>query len=196
MDNTKRLFIALDISDSIRNDIDNEVYGSNFYRRKDIGKVSWVKPANLHITLKFLGDTKTGDIIKIGEVMSRATGLRGAGALTLDYTGLGVFPNMKRPRVIWVGFNDSSGTLDSIVTEINIGLEKELGIKREMRRFTPHLTLARIRGDVDHNKLAEFIKDGLKLTESSFEVNSIVLYESELKPSGAVYKKVMEPSLI
>ena len=184
----KRLFIAVDITESIRNDLRNEVY-----KDKSIGKVSWVKPDNLHITLKFLGNVSAGDIDKIAAIMDKAAS--GKGEITLTYTKMGVFPNLSRPRVLWVGFEEPAGTLKGIVKELEEGLSSLLGTAKEKRPFVPHLTIARIKDYTKHVKLSELIKKGVNLTEESFKVSQIVLYNSELKPSGAVYTKVKAASL-
>jgi 2'-5' RNA ligase len=186
----KRLFIAVDITESIRNDLRNEVY-----KNESIGKVSWVKPDNLHITLKFLGNVSAGDIDRIAAIMDKAA--TGKGEITLTYTKMGVFPNLSRPRVLWVGFEEPSRALKGIVMELEEGLSSLLGTAKEKRPFVPHLTVARIKDHkyAKHVKLSEFIKKGVNLAEGSFKVSQIVLYNSELKPSGAVYTKVRSASL-
>jgi 2'-5' RNA ligase len=186
--NTKRLFIAIDIDESIRNDLKNEVY-----KKEHLGHLSWVRPENYHLTLKFLGDVPTSDIDKIAGILEKST--RGRGDTTLTYTTLGVFPSPSRPRVIWVGFKESSDTLKRIANEIDEGLFSELGMQKENRPFTPHLTIARVKKHINKHRLAEFLKKGVDFKKNSFDVKNIVLYESELKQSGAEYRRIKEAAL-
>lgn len=184
----KRLFIAVDISESMINDIKSEIYD-----KISIKGLKWVKAENLHLTLKFLGNVPVGDIDKISSVMEAAA--KDKENITLKYTGLGVFPNLSRARVLWVGFEDASNVLENIAAEIDEGLARELGTEREKRRFTPHLTIARLKNFSGHVKLSELIKKGIEFTKDSCEVSEIVLYESVLKKTGAIYTKIKTVSL-
>lgn len=179
----KRLFIAVDISDSTR-----EILKRDMYKKGDFGRVSWVKPENMHITLKFLGDVVIDDIDKIIGIMDKS--VLDKEKASLRYAKLGVFPDFLRPRVLWVGYEEDSDALKSIVDNLEDELSKALGIAKERRSFTPHLTVARIKGDVDQTKLADFTKKWAGLKDDSFFVSQIVLYSSDLNPSGAVYTKI------
>ncbi len=184
----KRLFIAVDIADHIRSELTDQVY-----KKGDFGRVRWVKPENYHLTLKFLGDTTITDIAKISDIMGAVAS--GSGEVTLTCDRLGLFPHLSKPRVMWVGFTDSGDRLGSIAARLDKELDQSLGIARERRKFSPHLTVARIKGDVNHFKLSGFIKKGVELCNNSFTISSIVLYSSELTRTGAVYTIVKEVSL-
>ena len=184
----KRLFIAIDISKVVCEDLKNEVY-----KKVDFGRASWVNPDNYHITLKFLGDVLVSEIDVIAGIMEGAAA--GKGEITLACTQLGLFPNLSKPRVLWVGFEDDSGVLVKIVSGLEDALLSMLGIKKERRPFTPHMTVARIKGGVDHIKLSRFVKKGIDLRESSFRISQIILYSSELKQSGAVHTILKTASL-
>lgn len=184
----KRLFIAVDISKAVCEELKKEVY-----KKVDLGRASWVNPENYHITLKFLGDVPVSEIDAIAGIMEEAAANKGE--LTLACTQLGLFPNLARPRVLWVGFEDYSGVLGKIVSELEDSLQSRLKIKKERRPFTPHMTVARIKGNVDHIRLSKFVKKGIDLQESSFTVSKINLYSSELKQSGAVHTILKSASL-
>ncbi|HEV3003704.1 MAG TPA: RNA 2',3'-cyclic phosphodiesterase, partial [Pirellulales bacterium] len=106
-------------------------------------KVRWVEPENLHYSLKFLGDVELLEIPKVCEAVTRAVTDKPPFEITA--LGAGAFPDLRRPRTIWLGVADGSESM----VELNGAIERELaplGFRREQRRFRPHLTLGRVRG--------------------------------------------------
>ena len=183
-----RLFVAVDIAESIRDTIRSELYKSTALKN-----ARWVRPENLHLTLKFIGDVRTIDIESVKRVIEKAAA--GKGSTTLRYSGMGVFPNVSRARVLWLGFGDGSNILSKVVRGLDEGLFDSLKIEKDTRTFTPHLTVARFKGGVDQSSLKQFLDSGMTLKDDSFYVSDIVLYRSELKQSGAVYTKLHSVSL-
>jgi len=152
--------------------------------------VRWVKPGGIHLTLKFLGDVPANRIEEIERALTQACA--GFPAFSLSVGGLGCFPNPRRPRVVWVGVQEESGTLAGLQKAIEDGMEK-LGFAPEGRKFHAHLTLGRTQrrassGDVRRlGRLVQEIEIG---PLGQMEARSVSLIKSDLKPTGAVYTQL------
>jgi 2'-5' RNA ligase len=145
--------------------------------------VSWTKPENVHLTLKFLGDVEETRLEQVKEAISQTA--QAHARFELIAHSCGVFPNEKNPRVLWVGLKDESGVLSPLVAEIEERLSR-IGFAKEDRPFRVHLTIGRVRSRGNAQELAR------KLIASDFPahrfpVERIVLMRSDLKPTGAVY---------
>lgn len=148
-------------------------------------RAKWVRPENLHVTLKFLGETDPGKLRAIQKALSS---IQDASAVTLSFRGLGFFPNEKRPRVFWVGM-DGSGNLKTLADAIDREMHK-LGFALENRPFTPHLTLARFEPPGLAPQLAATVKDNSAREFGSLTAREFRLIESKLKRTGAEYTTV------
>jgi len=144
--------------------------------------VKAVAAKNLHITLKFLGDTDSDSITEITDRLYFST--QSKPAITLGIVGLSAFPRHTRPSVVWAGIEDS-GTLAEIAEKLQAEL-KPLGFKRDKRLFQPHLTLARVRGKPPE-ELFTLINNHQSTDFGTASVDSIELIQSELRPEGARY---------
>lgn len=148
------------------------------------GKVSWPKPENIHLTLKFLGDT---DERRLDEI---ASGLTGAAAsvrpFMLQICGVGAFPNLKYPRVIWVGAASEGNQLSLLVHNIEERMSA-VGFPKERRPFSAHLTLGRVKDVHGIQPTIEKMQQYEKFDGGSFEVDIIHLIKSELHPAGSIY---------
>ncbi|MBU4288720.1 MAG: RNA 2',3'-cyclic phosphodiesterase [Proteobacteria bacterium] len=151
-------------------------------------KVRWVNLENIHITLKFLGNINYTDIERISETI--ITSVNGYAPISLEVKGAGVFPNIKRPRVIWVGITGEIKKLTGIQKDIEQNLEK-LGFPPEKRPFKGHLTLGRIKGKIDPKKLLDAMKKFEKFESELFIADKIFLFKSDLKSTGSVYTELM-----
>lgn len=178
----KRLFIAADISDEAR-----RIAAEQIRMLKDVSPergVSWTRSENLHVTIKFLGDTDEALIPKITEtVQNIAEGFR---SFTLELSA----PEILGKRVISISINDPSRTIFDLEKRIDTECTK-LGFSSENRSFHPHLTLARIRDPKSTNDLIRRHRQ-TQIDPVSFEVRQIVLYESGLRSTGSVYTKLRE----
>lgn len=141
-----------------------------------------MRAENLHVTLKFLGAVADE---KLEEVRAALANIRSDQAVTLEFRGLGFFPNEKRPRVFWVGM-EASPNLKTLASDIEVAVE-ELGIPREKREFSPHLTLARFEGPTLPASLRKAIAENAQREFGSLRTNEFRLIHSKLKPSGAEY---------
>ncbi|MBI2560737.1 MAG: RNA 2',3'-cyclic phosphodiesterase [Planctomycetes bacterium] len=180
-----RTFIAVEINEEIRKGLSDLIT-----RLKTTGAdVKWVAPENIHITLKFLGYIEDSQVVLVSQLIREAT--TSINSFTTVIKHLGAFPNVKRPRVIFVVAHEEGNNLATIYSRLNESLTK-LDIESESREFTPHLTVGRVKSLKNLTALTDLM-DSLK--ESSFGqqmVKGIVLMQSDLKPTGPVYKKLEE----
>jgi 2'-5' RNA ligase len=142
----------------------------------------WVRPENLHVTLKFIGEVSPTKLEGIRDALSA---IRSDAPVEIKFRGLGFFPNEQHPRVLWAGL-DASANLPPLAGDIDGALETQ-GIALERRPFTPHLTLARIEPPGLHEKLRAAIQKNGAREFGSFQTREFYLIESKLKPSGAEY---------
>lgn len=148
--------------------------------------VRWIKPDNIHLTLKFLGNIDEKNIDEIVKIIKEVC--IKYNMFTLEVRGIGVFPNIKSPRVLWVGIN-GNGVLAELQREIEDGMAS-LGFESESRRFTPHLTLGRFRSSMGKKNLFDKIELHKNDSFGLIEVKSISLMRSDLNPAGARYTKI------
>jgi RNA 2',3'-cyclic 3'-phosphodiesterase len=176
-----RLFIAIEISEEIRRRLESFLTEM----RSVAPHVKWVRAAKLHVTLKFLGNTDAAKIAQIGGALQT---IRSPKPVTLDFGGLGFFPNEKRPRVFWVGMA-SSTNLPALAADID-GAMHRFGFPLEARPFTPHLTLARFDPPGLPSKLGTALKQHPSDSFGSLSTREFHLIESKLRPTGAEYTTV------
>jgi 2'-5' RNA ligase len=173
-----RLFIALEIPAAVQENLAALL--------KSFCTVSpqtrCVRPENLHVTLKFIGAVPE---TKLAAIRSALVGVRSDQPVALDFRGLGFFPNEKHPRVFWAGI-EASPNLKILAADIESVVEK-LGIPREQRPFSPHLTLARFEPPGLPERLRSAIQEDAARKFGSFRTNQYHLIESKLKSTGAEY---------
>jgi len=180
-----RLFLAVDMPDSIRRSAGDLVRQLNIPAQK----VRWVKEENLHITLKFLGETPRErlDAVKEG-ARAAATGF---GPIGVCVEGAGVFPNKIKPRVFWLGIKGDSATLARLAAALNTVMAK-LGFEDEDRPFSPHLTIGRVQVDSAKGQVIRAAAAYKDTAFGSFTVDRLFLYESVLGPGGPKYTALGE----
>ncbi len=147
-------------------------------------RISWVKPENIHLTVKFLGEISPASVQLA--IQAAETTAVGASPMELSVKGLGVFPDARRPRVIWAGL---SGRTQSLI-DFQADLEENLanvGFEKERRRFKAHLTLGRVKKKLSPVKLVSAFDACGGFASRSFAADRLVLYRSQLRPEGAVY---------
>lgn len=176
-----RTFIALPIPETITDALRNAI---SLLRRMNSG-VKWVRPESVHITLKFFGNIKEELVEPISEDLDSIAS--SVPQLDLGLSGLGVFPNMRRPRVIWVGLSGDITPLGKLAEEIDRGCAK-FGIQPEKRPFNAHVTLGRL-------KVPSMVDLDIDLMEENYRAKEVVFYKSELLPTGARYTILHSSSL-
>lgn len=159
--------------------------------------IKWVRPAGFHLTLKFLGNVAQEKLSGIVDVVGKVT--PPFPGFTVSVGGIGVFPNTRDPRVIWIGVRSAGDDLVRLQEGIEEGLES-LGFAREGRSFHPHFTLGRLgsfgkaRRQVDsrpdREALVKWIAQNEQRECGRFEVKEVLLVKSDLKPGGAVYTPI------
>ncbi len=189
MAETLRTFIAFKLPEKIVVSINNVQQ-----RLKSYGfDVRWVKPENIHLTLKFLGDIQKSDTEAISEAIFESA--KSYVSISLATKGIGAFPGIQRPRVIWVGISGQLNTLQELQKTLDAKLAV-MGFPREKRPFTGHLTLGRVKGRIEPKRFHAALRDVGVFEPEAFVADTLVLYKSELKPSGAVYTRLYGVSLI
>ena len=175
-----RAFIAIALPDNIVRYVEalqNQLRAAGL-------KMNWVRPRNIHLTLRFLGDIEQGQVAHVAAAMQSAA-LENA-PFELAIQGMGVFPTPKRPRVLWVGVGGQTDGLLNLHRSLEDALAAA-GIARETRPFKGHLTVARIKGQAAPQKLIQAIEKGAQGTPLPLPVNEVALFQSRLQPTGAVY---------
>jgi len=193
-----RAFLAVELSHALRaglTAVQQELKQRIEPEMKRDTRISWVKPASLHLTMKFIGDMDEQAIDPLRAALERAIGSRSAVNVPLERVG--AFPRPQSPRVLWVGPSEpwEQGPDAKRIAEIHGAIEQaceSVGFLREVKPFSPHLTVARIKAGERHVGAA-LTKGGmldLSLSLVSLAVESVALMKSELKPTGSVYTRL------
>ncbi len=188
MSNTIRTFLAIELPEKITYTISKVQEEIKSYGLK----IRWVRPENIHLTLKFLGDIKTADTEKVARAVSES--VTGHPPISLAVKGIGVFPGIKKPRVLWLGISKQVDLLTALQKTLDDKLEA-MGFPKEKRPFRGHLTLGRIKSIIDPKTLHDVLKEFTMFESEHFFADRIILYKSDLKPKGAVYTKLIETYL-
>jgi 2'-5' RNA ligase len=179
-----RLFIAIDIPDQIKREIGEVI---DILKKHDTD-IKWAVPENLHMTLKFLGNTPEEGIPGInGSLFSVVSSYE---PFYTRVCGTGVFPNRRHPRIIWTGIEDSE-ILKNLKNDIEKAMESH-GYQKEYKEFTPHLTLGRVRSQRGMMHMVDELDHFTTKDFGVFLVHGIKLMRSELKMKGAEYSCVKD----
>ncbi|MGD8369165.1 MAG: RNA 2',3'-cyclic phosphodiesterase [Desulfobacterales bacterium] len=184
MADTIRSFIALDLPGNIREQI-GQVQDD---LKRDGLAARWVKPGNIHLTLHFFGDIAAERIESIRRAMSEAAA---CAPLHLRARGIGVFPGIRKARVIWVGVDGDRQLLPALQQRLAGALES-IGFPTERRTFKAHLTLGRFRTPPNPERVARAVEACQNFSSDPFVVSQLTMFESRLTPAGAIYTKIHE----
>lgn len=183
---TKRLFIAIKIKP-------DPAFMKQYRGLKEALKhepIKWVEEHNIHITLKFLGDTDLRIIPQIGEKLETVAHAVPSFSFKLDT--LGIFGSRYQPRVIWIGINPYQ-PLVSLMQAVHDAMEP-LGFEKDRQNLVPHLTLGRIKEIRDKQLFRETLDDLRTMASSSFQAQEMILFESILKKEGPEYHVIQTHS--
>ena len=150
-------------------------------------RMGWVLPENIHLTLKFLGEIPKQDIDMVSQAMAETASLYSP--ISFSAKGIGVFPTVKRPRVLWIGLSGDTYPLIRMQKDLEERLDA-VGFPKEDRGFKAHLTLGRAKGEIDPKKLVEVMEKFSKAESERFIADKLILFRSELRPGGAVYSEL------
>ena len=177
-----RCFIAIDIDDNLRTGIAElqRDLQDKIHLRK--GRLKWVRPELMHLTLKFLGEVEEERLPQL----SRAVASAAAGHKGFSFAApvLGCFGNPV--KVIWLGTDEENTLLLQLHRDIEDALDRT-GWPREQRTFSPHLTLGRIKDGSRDRSLKDVIKNYGPMQLGTLNVDSVLVYESQLTPTGPIY---------
>jgi len=183
-----RTFIAVDFPPGMIEKIGRII--AYFKTQLPESHLKWVTTEQMHLTIKFIGEVPDQQLPEIKSVITTAIGIQPA--FTMGIEGLGMYPHIEKPRIIWLGITGK---------EPLIGLHKildqaltKVGIRQERRNFSPHLTLARVRRHADQRTVKEIGKTLSKFKVDSLgivNVEQIRLYQSKLTPQGPIYTSLL-----
>jgi len=179
-----RCFIAIEIPETIKKSIADIIESL----KKSGSDVKWVSDENIHITLQFLGETEEALIPDIKGALNKI--LATYSPFYIKIADVGCFPSGRRPRVIWVGMEESKSVIN-LYNYIASEMVK-LGYQKEERGFTPHVTIGRVKSNRNLGELLRRLDEFTVTDFPDFEVQNITLMKSELKPSGAKYYSLAE----
>ena len=151
----------------------------------------WVHPSLWHLTLKFLGDVEDELVPAVADLASEVA--KRFEAFRIGLGGLGVYPNLERPRTLWVGSTQGAEQFEALASALDGGLDG-LGFQPEDEAIHPHLTIARFRDNYEFGELAGHIGPGDEI--ASFAVKELVLMRSVLRPRGPDYSVVDKLPLV
>jgi 2'-5' RNA ligase len=181
MGDKKRLFLAVNLSIATTRKIADTIAKMRLVAERKGMRVGWVPPANLHITLKFLGWSPADVVAAVRDRVRDAA--KGVKAFELASRGVGAFPTEPSARVLWVGVADASGTLARLAQVIDRSMA-ELGFALETRAFAPHLTVGRVK----EGKGADEVLAPYRQTDfGTSQIREVILYESLMRSQGSEY---------
>ncbi len=192
-DEILRTFIAVELDEPLRQAL-GRVQGK-FKRQMAPRDVRWVEIENLHLTLKFLGDTPRSRLPEIQAALQAACA--GHTPFEISFEGRGCFPNLRRPRVIWVAVRDQGQALARLQADVEKHVAA-LGWPTEERGFSPHLTLGRVARGVDRDAeeaIGQIVEKTVVEQIGVQRVTAVSLMQSDLRPSGPIYTRLLHVSL-
>jgi len=182
-----RLFIALPLPDDVEQYLGSIIDDLKQKR----GKVKWVDSKNIHLTIKFLGETEESKVESISTAIKKVAGNHNSIKCTINK--IGAFPNLMRPKVIWAGMQNNIDKLEAIASEIDNEMS-ELGFEKENRKFKSHLTLGRVKDNRDLYYLTKYL-ESYRIEPQDILYDNIVLFKSTLTPDGPIYERLCEVNL-
>ncbi len=181
MANTIRSFIAIKLSEDIRSvlkDIQDQLKAINC-------SIKWIEPKNLHLTLKFIGNIEINKLNAVKEIMKMIP----SNNTLIQLDSIKVFPNIKKPRIIWVGVTEKTPMLINIANYLNETLST-IGIPKEEKAFTPHITIGRVKTSKNLHELIKCMEQISIPKETKQMVTNITLFKSTLTPTGPIYEEI------
>jgi 2'-5' RNA ligase len=176
-----RLFVALIFPDEIK-----AALGSLIEDLRPRGQgIKWVEPHNIHLTLKFIGEISEKKVDRIIDAIGEV--LTGRAKFEGHIARCGSFPNLRRPRVLWVGLDGAAPAVE-MAKQLNHKLIP-IGVKSEKKPLSPHLTLGRIKKPTDLSELSAYMEN-LNFDGGSVILDKVALVKSTLTPSGPIYESV------
>lgn len=189
-----RLFVAVDVGDAVRREVSRVVtmLAQKLEAAKKPPKVVWVKPGALHVTIRFLGEVATAEVDRLQTLLAPPIAMA---PFTVQWRGLGTFPDNRRPRAMWLGVIDGAAQLAALEAEVSRRLAGDQAFELGERAFLPHLTIGRVKmaGEgIDWPKLLHAVE----IRQARSHVDRVTLYRSELSQFGPHYTGLVSAPLI
>lgn len=186
-----RIFIAIELPKEIK-----DTLAKLQDKLKNTGAdVKWIEPDNIHLTLKFLGEIDEQKLDKIKSILENIA--KEQNQFYIRISSIGAFPKISSPRIIWAGIDKGNSETKEIVKLLEGKIEK-IGIPKENRPFSSHITIARTRSGFNPDKLFEELKNfenNFEMKDTQFKVTKITLFKSTLTPKGPFYEALKEINL-
>jgi 2'-5' RNA ligase len=176
-----RTFVAVELTPEIRGRA-NQLIAK---LRRVVADVRWVEPENLHLTLKFLGDVDVLEIPRVCEAVNAA--VDDFSPFELEIIGAGAFPDLVRPRTLWLGVGEGAEGMAELHDRLQSALAP-LGFREEGRRFRPHVTLGRVRDSYEDSRFAQVFAEHADHHAGNMLVGDVTVFSSELSRQGSRYE--------
>jgi 2'-5' RNA ligase len=180
-DESWRLFIAIELPSSVRRSVQDHI--NQLRQAVPEARASWIREENLHLTIKFLGDTPVTKVEALSQAIQRTA--HQVSPFELVIGSCGTFPSGRQPRVLWIGIKDPTNNQ----TKLQRALEDECesaGFPRDARPFHPHLTIARLRQPLGARRLGQLHRE-IGFDPVSVNIRDVCLIRSELRSEGSRY---------
>ncbi len=184
MSESIRSFIAFDIDSGAVLERIRDVQGLLVKTGADL---KLVKPQNIHVTLRFLGNITPSMVEKVFDEMKKVQFT----PFNIKICGVGAFPHLRYPRVLWAGITEGANQLRDIFNQLEPRLQS-LGFKADPKGFSPHLTIARVKSGRNKLELAKFVNENLNYEFGIVRAECLRLKRSELTPQGPIYSTLRE----
>ena len=188
MGNTLRTFIAVDLTGEILKEL---IRLQSELKKSLKGRISWVEPENIHLTLRFLGQINDEQLNQIKKIVQEIA--EKIKKFNIDLGVIGAFPDVSNPRIVWVGINFGFNHLNEINAELEDKLET-INFAVGEKYFHPHLTIARIKS-LDGENILPKITRKIRPKQLAETVDKLIIFQSELTPQGAKYTELFEAKL-
>ncbi len=183
-----RAFVAVDIAEQVLSEIEDFIA-----RMRDrMTGARWVVPRNIHLTLRFLGESDRSTLAAVAASLESVSSRHGS--FSLSHRGIGFFPSARRPRIFWVGLDPLPEALRNLQKEVETVAQLHR-FEPETRRYSPHLTLARFRNPRSDRMYEEITREFEGRDFGTTFVPDLVLYQSILKKEGTEYRALKRLAL-
>ena len=186
-----RTFIAVELASSVKTRA-----GQLIAKLRASGaEVSWVRPENMHLTLKFLGHVREEEMTDLCRVVTAAAAQ--IESFEILVRGAGAFPTIDEPRTIWIGIDEGAEALCELQSAIDEALKRELGFPKEARRYVPHLTLGRVKRESDpaREELTQLLAAAADFSGDLTAIDEVVVFTSFLRRSGPEHEAIVRAPL-
>jgi RNA 2',3'-cyclic 3'-phosphodiesterase len=188
-----RVFVAVDVGDAVRREVTRvvSVLSGKLEAAKTPPKVVWVKPAALHVTIKFIGEVGAEEVERLQQLLAPPIALA---PFELVWRGIGTFPSAKSPRALWLGVTDGAAPLAAVEAEVARRIAGVNAVELDERAFLPHLTLGRVKmagAGVDWPKVLKAVE----VKDVTSIVDRVTLYRSQLSQQGPHYTGLVSAPL-